>query len=345
MRIEALCEVFEREAFPLRDLDFVPERSSVQAARSEVGKAVIDDEFLADCIALELVRLREGRMGRGLVPFFTMPRTGIRFALGYWPPGVSSGPHEHTAWTITAVCRNQLDVLTFDRPESYKTRTLVPKNRFHAEAGQVGYIYEPCIHDAKNISQDWSLSLHVISPWDGRPAGDFEDCLPLSQPPSDLDPSHPYATVISHRHRQTFVSALAHTLASMKTDAACNLLGECFAMATTPTRRWLTGLGINGSHEQRPLAPTTFQKTEPALTLHGRDEGDMIALHVETGRGLVEELAVGIKARAALEFILRENRFAVGTLPGNLTVDEQNVLAEALEEVGLFVRLNNDTVE
>ena len=71
----------------------------------------------------------------------------------------------------------------------------------------------------------------------------------------------------------------------------------------------------------------------------------MIALHVETGRGLVEELAVGIKARAALEFILRENRFAVGTLPGNLTVDEQNVLAEALEEAGLFVRLNNDTVE
>jgi hypothetical protein len=77
----------------------------------------------------------------------------------------------------------KLDVLTFDRPQSYKTRTLVPKNRFHAEAGQVGYIYEPCIHDAKNISQDWSLSLHVISPWDGRHAGDFEDCLPLSQPP------------------------------------------------------------------------------------------------------------------------------------------------------------------
>src|SRR6516162_9035332 len=157
MRIEALCEVFEREAFPLRDLDFVPERSSVQAARSEVGKAVIEDEFLADCIALELVRLREGRMGRGLVPFFTMPRTGIRFALGYWPPGVSSGPHQHTAWTITAVCRNQLEVITFDRQESYRQRKLVQKNRFEAPAGRVGYIYEPSIHQPRNISNEWSL--------------------------------------------------------------------------------------------------------------------------------------------------------------------------------------------
>src|SRR5262249_13875010 len=150
--------------------------------------------------------LREGRMGPGLVPFFTMPRTGIRFALGYWPPGGSPGAHEHTAWTITAVCRNQLDVLTFDRLRSYETRTLVPKNRFNAQAGQVGYIYEPCLHEPKNNSQDWSLSLHIVSPWDGRPAGDFEACFPLPQLPSDLDPTHPYATVISYQHRHAFVS-------------------------------------------------------------------------------------------------------------------------------------------
>src|SRR5215831_1300866 len=191
MRIEALCDVFEREGFPLRDLDLAPEKSSVQAARSEVGKAVIDDEFLASCIALELARLREGRMGPGLVPFFSMPSTGIGFGLGCWPPGGSPGPHEHTAWAITAVCRNQLDVVTFDRLQSYETGTLVPKHRFHAEAGQVGYIYEPCLHDPKNNSQDWSLTLHVISPWDGRPVGDFEDCLPLSRPPMDLVPTHP----------------------------------------------------------------------------------------------------------------------------------------------------------
>jgi hypothetical protein len=127
----------------------------------------------------------------------------------------------------------------------------------------------------------------------------------------------------------------------METAAARNLLGECFAIAAAPTRRWLTGLGINGC-EKKPLAPPTFQKTNPALTLLAHDDGDMIALHVDTGHGIVEQLAVGIKAREALEFILRENQFVVGALPGGLTEDEQNTFAEALEDAGLFVRLNND---
>jgi hypothetical protein len=90
------------------------------------------------------------------------------------------------------------------------------------------------------------------------------------------------------------------------------------------------------------MAPPTFQKTHPALTLLAHDDGDMIALHVDTGRGIVEQLAVGVKAREAVEFILRENRFVVGALPGGLTEDEQNALADALEDGGLFVRLNND---
>jgi hypothetical protein len=126
----------------------------------------------------------------------------------------------------------------------------------------------------------------------------------------------------------------------MKSAAGCSLLGECFAIAAAPTRRWLTRLGINGC-EKRPLAPPAFQKTNPALTLFGHNEGDMIALHADTGRGIVEQLAVGSKAREALEFILREDRFVVGALPGGLTEDEQNAFAEALEDAGLFVRLNN----
>jgi len=99
-------------------------------------------------------------------------------------------------------------------------------------------------------------------------------------------------------------------------------------------------LGINGC-QKRALAPPVFQKTNPALTLFRHDEGDMIALRADTGRGIEEQLAVGIQAREALEFILREDRFVVGALPGGLTEDEQYAFAEALEDAGLFVRLNN----
>src|SRR5262249_52087689 len=156
-----------------------PDRALILAARSGVEAAVVDDEFLADCIALELKLIESNRPRRGLVPFLTMPDLGIRLAFGYWAPGNSAGAHEHTAWTITAVCRNELEVLTYNREESYRKRGLVPKNRFHATAGRVGFIFEPSIHAPRNISGEWSLSFHVTSPRDGEPAGDYEqEALP-----------------------------------------------------------------------------------------------------------------------------------------------------------------------
>jgi hypothetical protein len=79
-------------------------------------------------------------------------------AFGYWLLGGTPGPRKHTAWTITAVCRNELEVIT--RQESYRRRKLVQKNRFEAPAGRVGYIHEPSIHQPRNISSEWSLSLH-----------------------------------------------------------------------------------------------------------------------------------------------------------------------------------------
>jgi hypothetical protein len=68
-------------------------------------------------------------------------------------------------------------VLTFDRQESYRQNTLVPKNRFEAPAGKTGFIYEPCLHEPRNVS-GVVLSLHVISPRDGERPDDYQSlCL------------------------------------------------------------------------------------------------------------------------------------------------------------------------
>jgi hypothetical protein len=178
MRLEELLRRFQALRFPAKDEQAHPDRALIVAARSSVEAAVVDDEFLADCMDLELKLIESNRPRQGLVPFLIMPDLGIRFAFGYWAPGSRAGAHEHTAWTITAVCRNELEVHTYDRDDSYRRRELVPKNCFHAGAGRVGFIFEPCIHEPRNISSDWSLSFHVTSPRDGEKLDDYSEPPP-----------------------------------------------------------------------------------------------------------------------------------------------------------------------
>src|SRR5436305_1657872 len=108
MTLDDLCGVFESLPFPDLGVDAHPERNAVLEARAAVGTAVADGEFLADCLSRELHRLEAGQFGAGLPPFFVLPGRGVQFSFGYWPPGGTPGPHEHTAWTITAVCWNEL---------------------------------------------------------------------------------------------------------------------------------------------------------------------------------------------------------------------------------------------
>src|SRR5687767_4201883 len=178
MRFDTFLDRLDALNFPASADAAHPDRPLVQSARSLVEEALLDDEFLADCIERELDLIASGTPRRGLVPFFILPDMGIRLALGYWAPGHGAGAHEHTAWTVTAVCRNELEVLTYDRAESYRTRQLVPKNHFHAAAGRVGFISEPCIHEPKNTSADWSLSFHMSSPLDGKPRAENYEELP-----------------------------------------------------------------------------------------------------------------------------------------------------------------------
>jgi hypothetical protein len=338
MRLADVRERFDSIEFPVAGEHAHPDRDAVVTARSAIQSAVVDDDFLADCIALELQLITRTEFRRGLVPFLTIPELGIRFAFGYWPPGGTPGPHEHTAWTITAVCRNELEVHTYDRAESYRRRELVPKNHFPAGAGRVGYIYDPSIHAPINTSADWSLSLHVTSPRDGESIESCEPVAGLASPRRRRlpPPTHPYAHAVAARARTERVHVLARALAGMKITSAPTLLENCAELGSHSTRNLAAGTSTSALDMR---APHLLRRTHPDLMLSHRVVGDMVALMAETPGETVEELAMDVVATDAIAFAAKEPVFDARDLPGGITDVERTVIAGALEDSGLFTKV------
>lgn len=336
MRLHELCEFFARGEFPDERVPQNPERRSVDGARSAVASCIEDDEFLTECFHLELDRLENQSGWRGLAPFHTVPGLGIRLAFGYWGPGTSAGAHEHTAWTITAVCRNELAVSTFDREESLRRQGLVPKNRFAAPAGRVGFIYDPSIHDPCNPTEHWSLTFHASSPRDGLDSPDGESCASFldASAPRRLGPlGAPVEAVYALRRRHVVWGQIAGHAMAMTVPGAGRLRARCAGLPSPTVRRMLRG-------RVRELNPPGLERiltvVHPDLQLEDRVVGSTAALGVVTSAGWSEQLRMSRIAREALAFCAGRPRFAVGDIPGRLADDERIAIADALEESGLF---------
>jgi hypothetical protein len=337
MKLETLCDAFRR--FPAAEERAHPDRELVLAARAAVATAVIDDDFLADAISAELQLFELNRVRHELASFFTIPDLGIRFAFGYWRPGASAEPHQHAGWTITAVCRNELEILTYDRMESYRRRQLVPKNKFQAPAGKVGFIFEPCIHQPRNTSQDWSLSLHVVGPRDRERPGDQDEDLPcLNMPRVNTLEGDPYATVIATRQRIRLVHQLTRILLSMNVPQVPALLAKCFELGSSVTRDLIQRSAQMAPQHTIELRPF-LARVNKDLDINCRCVGEMVALDVETPNGPIEEFVINDVAREAMVFAAKELNFDVRAMPGNLSCEERETIAQALEDCGLFVRV------
>jgi hypothetical protein len=337
VKLDDLCEHFVSLQFPAIQERSHPDRDMVLRARSQVGVTVIDDEFLVDCISHELDRLGEDRIWTGLEPFYVIPPLGIRFAFGYWPPGATAGPHEHTAWTITAVCRNQLEVLTYDREQSYRRMALVSKSRFEAEAGKTGFIYEPCIHEPRNTSSDWSLSLHITSPRDGERPPEYPEplvCLGLNSGFAHTLSDDPYTFVLGERRRQRFLYQLGRILTGINTPQAQQVLTHCLHLSSSRAKRMLAG----SQSEQTGAGNTSWilSRTSKDLVLSCHCAGRNVSLNAHTAQGISQELIMNDIARDTIEFVAKQYIFDVYTLPGKLSNEERSIVGEALEETGLF---------
>ncbi|MBY0442971.1 MAG: hypothetical protein K2Q25_12695 [Mycobacteriaceae bacterium] len=345
MHLADACEALEGQGFPGLGRAEHPELGTVLAARSMVTAAVADDEFLLDCFTHELNLLASETPRRGLTPFFTMPDQGIGFAFGYWPPGTQAGAHEHTAWTITAVCRNRLQVHTFDRATSYYRQELVKKNLFDAPAGQVGYIYQPCIHNPVNPTAQWSLSLHVISPRDGLPPDDEygQQCLPALETLSTCtEPGQAYTRIRDEQNRQQLIRVTAHFVSSMAGQGRAPVIDRCARLGSISTRRFIAGLDLTdmaGIDRDFPQADhVMLVRREPELVLECRQRIDgATALGVYTEAGWIEEFSIAALGAEAVRFATTTPEFSVGELPGPLTSEERWQIAETLEATGLFI--------
>ncbi|MBV6323823.1 hypothetical protein [Duganella violaceipulchra] len=339
MRLDDVVDTFARLDFPDRNEPGLPARETVLAARTAMERAVADDDFLLDCMALELGLIASGAPRNGLVPFLTLAGSGIRMAFGFWPPYGGPGAHEHTAWTITGVCRNELEVRTYDRAASYRSGALVDQNLFVAPAGKVGFIYEPGIHAPRNPTRDWSLSIHVISPRDGLPLPDHEDAPRELRPPapSDGQPVHAYASVMAARQKQRWLRQLAQIAAASASPLAPAQLAACFDLGSTATRAYVEDLG--GAAADGSSAAYLLRRVADGLVLRQQSTPGGSALAVETPGGLVCEIETGDIARAALSYAAGHELLDVAALPGALDDEERFALGMALEESGLFERV------
>ena len=303
----------------------------LRAARDLVRVAVTDPEFLCECAELELQLLHNKSDGPKLVPFIRVPSIRAALAFGYWPPFAATGPHEHTAWTITALIHNKLDVWVYDWMKSYSCGKLVESRVVNTVGPDVGYICAPTIHDVRNRTSSWSLALHVLSDHDGQRPDNYPNSI--FEGLSKSLGNDPYLSVHSARMRR----AKAVQMAEMLQGAVANpvIFGDWFKefMVGAPSERISTVLRL----DKAPDAPLRrLRRIHPDLRLSVDQLGPLVRLWAHSDHGAHEQIDVTAEFADPLRFIAEQLEFDVESLPGNLTISERQAFARALKEACLF---------
>ncbi len=333
MQLASLIRAFEQIGFPSADADDHPAPAAIAEAKTAVAAHLACPELVAECFALELDRLAQLRSARvGLAPFAQARGLGLRFAFGFWRPGMRAGPHEHTAWTITGVCRNALEVVTYDWAASYRLQRPVEKSCFVAQAGRVGSIDRQGIHAPRNVSADWTLSFHVISPRDGLRPDEHPTPLPGLERLADAhSPStDPSERVLTLCMRAVLAEQVRGALAELASPRAAALTRRCQAL----------GAALSGGRAAGAKAPRhLLRRAHPDLVLDVRRAAREVALEMVTPAGATRVFALDAHARPALAMAATAAMLDPRSLPG-LTRAEQRVFADALVMRGLFERVS-----
>jgi predicted metal-dependent enzyme (double-stranded beta helix superfamily) len=143
-----------------------PPRDHVREVQHALTAMLADEDFYLDCVELELAAVLRRTPERPAAPMFRMRDRAHHVRMFYWWPGKAAPPHEHTAWTVTAVFYNALEVTTFDFDVAYRERRLERKHVFAAEQGAAGHIFDRCIHFPANRGAKLAASIHIFNATD-----------------------------------------------------------------------------------------------------------------------------------------------------------------------------------
>jgi hypothetical protein len=166
MRLRDLLDRMERLDLGEPGRPRRPPRENLDVLKDALTRGLDDADFRLDCIEHDLAAWRQWqrRGWRGMKPpIVILPERGLFVMMFYWPPGEVCPPHEHTSWTMSAVFQNRLEVMTYHWDRALTERRLERRSLFAAEAGRVGYVYDPAIHSPRNPFASGAISFHIYN--------------------------------------------------------------------------------------------------------------------------------------------------------------------------------------
>jgi predicted metal-dependent enzyme (double-stranded beta helix superfamily) len=221
-----------------------PPRDDVRTVQDALTAMLADEDFYLDCIDLEAETTASETPERPFAPLCRLSDLDLQFRMFYWWPGKAAPPHEHTAWTVTAVFYNTLEITTFDWDVAFREQRLERKNRFTGEQGMAGHIYNRCIHRPANLTEKFSTSIHIFhaadQPWIEREVGPIAGMAP----PSKAFVRGPNEAVRLTVSKQLRLRALAHMVGQFRSERARRTLdtiasaGDDLTRAVTDRVAW-----------------------------------------------------------------------------------------------------------
>jgi predicted metal-dependent enzyme (double-stranded beta helix superfamily) len=213
-----------------------PPRDDVRAVQAALTAMLADEEFYLDCVDLEAEATSSATPERPFAPLYRVEDLDLQFRMFYWWPGKAAPPHEHTAWTVTAVFYNTLEITTFDWEVAFREQRLASKNRFTGVQGMAGHIFDRCIHCPANLTDKLATSIHIFNGAD-RPQIERE-VGPIAgmAPPTAAFVRGPHEAVRLAALKQLRLRALAHIVGQFRSERARRTLDAIAAAGDDLTR-------------------------------------------------------------------------------------------------------------
>jgi predicted metal-dependent enzyme (double-stranded beta helix superfamily) len=230
-----------------------PPRDNVRAVQNLLSAGLSDEDFYLDCIGLEIDANLRRSAEAPKQSLFRMPDLGMRVQMFYWYPGRTIAPHEHSAWTVTAVFYNALQITTYDFDLAFREQRLERKNVFGTVQGQAGHIYERCIHKPTNTTNTTSLSLHIFNGADEQRIEDEVGPIKgLEYPNVDLPADADERAAIVEQWTQRQLQALTRVLSQFRSPRAADLLEKIAESGDARTEMLADRMAWLAKHDRCP---------------------------------------------------------------------------------------------